>query len=591
MIWLRVSQARTYECGAYSVAGARLLDGRIAPIAARISRMARSVLPDPFYYLNNFRAVLVSLEARYADVLSARERQFMADFTRLPIPSCALIVRMIMRKGEFFRLSRLSYPEIGDTVAAAAPLWDVGWLDQPVLDVGELHGLLAKDELIRYFPVLRSLGRLGKPALLEVLREQYPDSRPFEAWCGNFPDRVLHPTIKPLAENFRLMFFGNFHQDWTEFVLKDLGINTYETMPGYSAPFRTREHIDGFHELYRCRLALDDGGDLQQVREALPPAIADCDWLEDVRQRLLFQVATAFERAGNVSSAITVLSTCRHRGARMRAVRLLERQKEWQAARDLAVAAEDHPESEAERQQLRRVLPRLNRKLNVAQDKPAVPAVATFELQLDAVEINRPVEIVVRNTLAGAHPDSTVHYVENGLVNSLFGLLCWPAIFAPIPGAFFHDFQTGPADLESGRFYERRRAEFAACFAELASGQYQESIRERFHTKAGIASPFVNWGLMTERLLNGALLCFPAPHLRLWFEWIVRDVIDNRSGFPDLVQFWPKQRRYRWIEVKGPNDRLQDNQRRFHEFCAGHAMPVMVCRVSYTGALGSLESR
>ena len=27
-----------------------------------------------------------------------------------------------------------------------------------------------------------------------------------------------------------------------------------------------------------------------------------------------------------------------------------------------------------------------------------------------------------------------VHYVENTLINGLFGLLCWPAIFAPLPG-------------------------------------------------------------------------------------------------------------------------------------------------------------
>jgi hypothetical protein len=33
------------------------------------------------------------------------------------------------------------------------------------------------------------------------------------------------------------------------------------------------------------------------------------------------------------------------------------------------------------------------------------------------------------------------------------------------------------------------------------------------------------------------------------------------------------------VEVKGPGDRLQDNQRRFLEFCIEHDMPVAVCRV------------
>lgn len=35
------------------------------------------------------------------------------------------------------------------------------------------------------------------------------------------------------------------------------------------------------------------------------------------------------------------------------------------------------------------------------------------------------------------------------------------------------------------------------------------------------------------------------------------------------------------IEVKGPGDRLQDNQRRLLEFCAAHDMPVAVCHVRW----------
>lgn len=63
--------------------------------------------------------------------------------------------------------------------------------------------------------------------------------------------------------------------------------------------------------------------------------------------------------------------------------------------------------------------------------------------------------------------------------------------------------------------------------------------------------------------------------------WIVRDVVENRAGFPDLVQFWPSEQRYRMVEIKGPGDRLQDNQRRFLEFCSRHEMPVFVCRVRW----------
>ncbi|MGV8597625.1 VRR-NUC domain-containing protein, partial [Pseudomonas aeruginosa] len=43
----------------------------------------------------------------------------------------------------------------------------------------------------------------------------------------------------------------------------------------------------------------------------------------------------------------------------------------------------------------------------------------------------------------------------------------------------------------------------------------------------------------------------------------------------------PAQRRYRMVEVKGPGDRLQDNQLRWLQFCCEREMPVAVCYVRW----------
>ena len=40
------------------------------------------------------------------------------------------------------------------------------------------------------------------------------------------------------------------------------------------------------------------------------------------------------------------------------------------------------------------------------------------------------------------------------------------------------------------------------------------------------------------------------------------------------------ERRYRLIEVKGPGDRLQDNQIRWLSFCVAQEIPVCVCKVN-----------
>jgi hypothetical protein len=177
--------------------------------------------------------------------------------------------------------------------------------------------------------------------------------------------------------------------------------------------------------------------------------------------------------------------------------------------------------------------------------------------------------------------DAPVFYVENTLVNALFGLLCWPAVFAPLPGAFFHPFQSGPADLGAPDFVARRRPLFDACLAELKDGRYRATILQRFADKHGTQSPFVAWGALDEGLLALALDCMPPAHLRLFFERLLRDLKANRTGLPDLVRFWPAEKRYELVEVKAPGDKLQDNQIRWLDYCVAQGIPVRVCHVQW----------
>ena len=153
--------------------------------------------------------------------------------------------------------------------------------------------------------------------------------------------------------------------------------------------------------------------------------------------------------------------------------------------------------------------------------------------------------------------------------------------FNPVPGAFFHPFQSGPADLHHPQFRCRRRAEFDAGFQALADGKHRARILARYREKSGRLSPFVHWGRLSEALLAQALDCLPADHLALCFERLLADIAANRAGLPDLIQFWPAQRRYRMVEVKGPGDRLQDNQRRWLDFFIARDLPVAVCQVTW----------
>ncbi len=65
-------------------------------------------------------------------------------------------------------------------------------------------------------------------------------------------------TVMDLCDRLRLMFFGNLHQDWSEFVLADLGIYTYEKVAfcAESRGLRSRDDVHGVLFLPQCQHAL-----------------------------------------------------------------------------------------------------------------------------------------------------------------------------------------------------------------------------------------------------------------------------------------------------------------------------------------------
>ncbi|MCK2183951.1 VRR-NUC domain-containing protein [Halomonas getboli] len=543
-------------------------------------------LDDPFYYLANFQCVLDWVAARHADLLSEPERAFLAEFPRLPRASRALLVRMVMRKGEHFRVSRLAYDEIGEAEAALGPLIEAGWVEAaPPLTLDELFRQLRLAELKQAFAdEIAAAGlpkSVAKGVLHAALAERGLESRSLGDWWPGAPDRVVRLTLMDLCDRLRLMFFGNLRQDWAEFVLAELGLQRFESVPfgPESRAFRRRDEVDAYLALHRLRERLDDG-ECPLALAAEVPGAPDNAWLAARRARLLLKLGREAERRGEAESALEAYAAAGLGEARVRRLRLLERRGEFALAHRLIDAAD--PVDEAERQALARLRPRLCRKLGLpAPAREIEPAPE----RLDLVLAPSPggVERAVAEHLGTL--EAPVCFVENTLITGLFGLLCWEAIFAPLPGAFFHPFHSGPADLNREDFVARRRDLFDDCLAELDDGRYRDTVRERFRVKWGLASPFVHWGALDEALLERALAAIPPAHLRALFARLLDDPRANRAGLPDLIQFFPDAPPdvpgYRLIEVKGPGDRLQDNQRRWLAFFHAHDIPVAVCRVRW----------
>src|SRR5690606_20387752 len=315
------------------------------------------------------------------------------------------------------------------------------------------------------------------------------------------------------------------------------------------------------------------------------PATLEPVKMERRRARLCNQLAYRLERLDEQAHAFDLY--CQHQvpPARERRIRLLEKRGDFVHAWQLLSDIFARPIDEQELQIAERMAPRLAKKANVSFVKK--PGFIAHEIKLDlllADDQTNDFICVEERTRAHFHSKSApCFYVENQLFNSLLGLWLWPEIFRSVEGAFANPFQIAPLDMYQQDFQQRRPG-MAALWQLLHTSQHQQHMQDIWRTKQGIANPLVTWQTVDISLLDLALHCIPAHHLRAVFERLLFDLTNNRSGFPALIQFFPEQRSYRLIEVKGPGDRIQDNQQRWLEFFAQHAIPTEVCYVSWRTA-------
>ncbi|MEK9713927.1 MAG: VRR-NUC domain-containing protein, partial [Thalassolituus sp.] len=75
-----------------------------------------------------------------------------------------------------------------------------------------------------------------------------------------------------------------------------------------------------------------------------------------------------------------------------------------------------------------------------------------------------------------------------------------------------------------------------------------------------------------------AISRIPLAHWRACFEFLLKDLRHHRAGLPDLIRF-PQEGGYELIEVKGPGDTLQKNQKAWLAEFARAGIPARVLHV------------
>ncbi|HET8904606.1 MAG TPA: VRR-NUC domain-containing protein [Saccharospirillum sp.] len=529
------------------------------------------------YYLDNFRRLVTTVSERYSDLLDPADQAFLASFSQLSEAAARLLVRLYTRKGPVFRVNRLNYVDVGAIEPAVDELVAAGLLDPaPSLTAPDIARLLTLADL-RHWPWCPD-PRMSKAALLDHLA-QIPESGPPDYWQLTEPlvARCHDATLRRL----QLMYFGNGRQSLTDFVLSDLGVFRYESYPLGRAQrwFQDPADIDQTLHLMDLRDQYYEALETKST-DALPALAQAClavNWRPRVQERawrLMNQLGFRLEQAGEWSLALELFNTNDTPPARERRCRLLyklERHADcWETLQPLL----DAPQDASEARFGPRFQPRLARKLK----RPVLGVLAPTIVENRVLW--QPAAMSVEQ-LACTQLDDAV-WLENQLPLAVFTLVHWAWLFADVAGAFHHPFQSGPADLYQPDFLQRRGTDRHSLYRSLTHHEARQQLERYSREKAGLQNPFFGWGGLDPDLLLRCFDAVPWDHWVAIFQHLWLDLKRHRSGFPDLFQFLPEG--YRFIEIKGPGDRLQDNQRDWLGVFSRHGIPAEVWYVDYEQA-------
>ncbi len=542
------------------------------------------------YYADNFRVVLDTAFERYGDLLTAEEDAFYHGFTALPTPAQRLYVRLISRKGPRFRRDRINYPEIPDLDRALAELSNAGFVDdEPDADAHSLLSLLLRPELAGLLRELTDLapGAAPRAALEQLLVEHVEEtvlSRELRARL-----RVVRPLHLEHIATFRLLFFGNLYQDWTEFVLRDLGVVRFENyeLRRELRRFPTREALDDSLMLYHLRSAFRLLLAADREPEALQTAELVLDRAEQyessthrLRDQILNEAGRHLERLGELDKALRFYRGAERPPSRERRVRVLARLGKLEKALALChrIAEGHRDETEA------RFAPRFAHQLRRKMGEKIPPRRRRQRSTADLAVERREGEAIETLALEALEAEGRRGFFsENWLWQSLFGLAFWDIVFAPVAGAFQHPFQYGPLDLHSPDFRAARAAAIEERLEELRSEpEPGPRLLEIHDDKFGVGNRLVTWHDSLRPLLELALSRLHGRQLAIICDRLSRDVRRYRRGFPDLFLLDEDHGDgFRLYEVKGPGDQLRPEQKTWLDYFADQGIRASVLRVRW----------
>ena len=533
--------------------------------------MTQTSLPAN-YYVDYFKQMVDVVSQRYADLLPPEDISFLHHIEQCSEPALRLLIRLYLRKGPNFLVDKLKYPEVPDVASAVDEL--------ATLNLIEINPLVFAHELIDILPIAQS-----RPLFSDDMSCRKSDL--IAAWLDDetlqtcidwgVADAILSPTNYFSLRRLQLLYFGNERQTLTPFILEDIGLFSYVKyhLNKENRLFSSLQDIEQLMLLNDLRAEFYLMNELKQWHE-LPNLSENAmelkltTHLKPTWFRFLNRIAYRLEQLGELTMASAIFNSNTQPPARERLTRILFKQECHEAAHTLLQTINANPLNAEEIQFYRRFSNKVRSKLGLAKIQFKKHPINSINICLERGDGNVEEQAV-------AYFTGSV-WLENNLPLAIFGLIYWPAIFADIPGVWHHPFQAAPTDLSDPEFCTKRR-DILALIAHQTKANWRNAIEHTWQQKNGLRNPFVHWSNVD---LSIVLACFDALSKTQWlgiFTHLLSDIRQYRSGFPDLFQI--TEDHYRFIEIKGPGDKLQDNQIAWLEKFDELNVCADVCYVQY----------
>lgn len=529
------------------------------------------ILPEK-YYLDYFNYVLEFVERQYDHVLDQPEYLFYQSFRNLSEEAQCLYLRFSNRRGDFFRVNKISYAEISDLQSAKEELMHADFIRINENSDPSQFKLFTKTELIAQFDFLNRTQK-KEELLLELTEVDIPFIQETE--------EIAEVLQNEVVDFIKMLFFGHRGGRMTDFVIRDVGNVKIEKLDEtkFKPWFQSREEalsVMHISQLKRMIYEIQQADlPLEEYLEEMPWNV----WLQYPRsakaaEKLLLKIAYYFEQIAQPAEAMKYYSLTNLPPARERKVRLLEKLDQKEDAIEIAKAMLDGPANATEltfaTDYLNRSGIRINRSMTERlKNAPSISIMKDPDIKVeDAV-----LQYFEKEGWQGFH-------AENYLWRGIFGLVFWNIIFDENHGSFHHPLQRQPSDLNDVVFFETRMELLETQLEKFKSKKTLLKYVANMHNeKEGVSNRFVGWHESLLPSMEVAIMKLPLQGLKKVLLEMSKLMKENSAGFPDLF-IW-NDAEYQFYEVKSPNDHLSAQQLFWLDFLASAKIKVDVLRVNY----------